>query len=396
MEVLLSLIYVAFIILALIEEKRKYGCPSSPLYLVVVFNSAVLSLYYVTQDWLGFEHLIWRTPYIILRGCFFFSLVSLFFTHLNTSNTKYKQLQLNFVRETPGRKMLILAFITVVFMTIRIFAYGVSNILEDEDTASSFGGNGLGGHVLVLQIFLTTHILGRKFELRNLFVIAPLFLCLFLYNVKAWIIIPLLIGWFIHRDLRKVTINPLWYIVIPVLIFAIFTISYMLTLGFDIDNMSFIWAHFCKYIYAGIGGLNVALRDHYPIGTTPTAGLPSFISLIFGLNSRTPSVYDNIVINYETTEWTNVLSLFGTTYLINGSFVGILYIISLAIISYVLYNKRLNTNNYWFYLAYYLWASGLILSFFSNYYKLLNIWEMTTYSFIIGWWYKNIKRTEVK
>lgn len=392
MKILFSIIYIVVIIIALIKEKKTIGCPSSPLYLVVVFNTIVLSLYFFSQDWLGFERLIWETPYVILRGCFYFSLVSLIFTQNRTVKSKYVQKKMMYVEDYPGRKILIFAFVTVVFMVARMYKYGVANIIGNEDTASSFAGNGFGGHVLVVQILLTTHILGRKFKLQNLYIIGLLFLCLFMYNVKAWIIIPLLIGWFIHRDLGKVSINPIWYLVIPVAIFAIFTISYMLSLGFDLDNMNFIWAHFCKYIYAGIGGLNVALRDHYPIGTTPTAGFPSFISILLGLSSRTPSAYDYIPINYDTSEWTNVLSLFGSTYLINGPYIGAIYVIFIAIISYALYNKRIRTLNYWYYLSYYLWASGLILSFFGNYYKLLNIWEMTAYSLLIGWCYKNLKR----
>ena len=383
-HIILSCFFVITIAYALKMERCKYGTPSSPLYLVLISNFGIIILYILTYKWLGFHSLRWTTVYILLRGIFLFAIISLLYTSFKNTYKLIRKKELKYINETVGYFCKIVSILTIIYMLYRMTQLGLYNIMNNDDIASSFGGIGVGGHVLVLQTFLLAHILGRKFEFKNLPIIVLLFFCLFLYNVKAWIIIPCLIGWFIHRDLYKRKLNPIWLIIIPLIVFAIFTISYFISLGWDYDNMPYIWAHFCKYIYAGIGGLNEAVIQDFPVGKTPFVGFPSFINLLFSIHDKQWYQFDHMVINDLNGEYTNVLSLFGATYYINGPIIGSIYIIIIAVISYVLYNFRIKTNNYWYYLAYYMWASGLILSFFSNYYKLLNTWELTFYAFLAG------------
>lgn len=394
MDYILIFIFISVILYALKKEKRRWGAPSSPLFLVVVFNLAVLFLYHITSNLLGFHPLVIRTLTVLLYGCFIFACVSLV---ASSSTHNIQSLnnpsELRYVSPYPSKKVLIIALATIAFMYLKMLAIGIANIIEDEDAAAAFGGNGISGHILVLQILLLAHIIGRHTTKLSIIAIIGLTVSLFLYNVKAWIIIPFIIGYFIRRDLWGAKLNPLYFIIGPLIIFAIFSVSYMIVLGWDMDNMTFIWAHFCKYVYAGIGGLNEALAHNYPTGTAIWYGLPSFIRLFFPVEIKAPSVYDYVVINDINGEYTNVFSLFGGAYLFNGLFMGTIYIAIIAVISYKLYQNRLKTTNYWYYLSYYLWSSGLILSFFGNYYTLLNIWEFTTVSFIIGWWCKHSKRT---
>lgn len=393
MDLFFIVVFTIVILLVLLREKKLIGAPSSPLFLVSSFNLSILVLYFFTDNLLGFHPLTIQTLTVLLYGCFLFSLVSLFSTaDIQSSRFKKKQVKLRYVDDYPHKFVLFLSFFTILYMVLRMTAIGINNIIEDDESAALFGSGGLSGHILVLQILLATHLIGRKLTVFSLSAIAGLIFCLFMYNVKAWIIIPFLLGWFIRRDLMGMKMNPLVLLLVPIGSFAVFVVSYMLTLGWDADNMNFIWAHFCKYIYAGIGGLNEALVHHYPIGQTPFYGTPSFIRLLFPVSIKTPSVYDYVVINDLNGEYTNVFSLFGGAYLFNGPIIGSLYIVVIAVISYLLYKIRLKTNNYWFYLSYYFWSAGLILSFFGNYYTLLNIWELTAEAFIIGLCYTARKR----
>lgn len=391
MNFFLVIFFGTVILLALRREKKVIGAPSSPLLLVTAFNLAILALYFITAKSLGFHPLVIETLVVLLYGCFLFSLVSFVSTvNLRSYVRGHQQIKLQYVSDCPNRGVVVFAFITIIYMVLRMMAIGINNIIEDEDSAALFGAGGLSGHILVLQIFLATHLIGRKLTISSMSAICGLVFCLFIYNVKAWVIIPFLLGWFIRRDLMGMKMNPIVLILVPVGSFAIFVVSYMMTLGWDSDNMNFIWAHFCKYIYAGIGGLNEALSHNYPIGQAPFYGTPSFIRLFFPVDIKTSGVYDYVVINDVNGEYTNVFSLFGGAYLFNGPFIGSMYILIIAVISYLLYKKRLKTRNYWFYLSYYFWSAGLILSFFGNYYTLLNIWELTVEAFLVGFWYRNI------
>lgn len=385
----LLLVFVITIFVALRNERRVLKTPSSPLFIVVTFNMIILALYYITAKPLGFHQLCFSTLIVLLYGCFLFACVSLFFYYKRNVKVKtnnYNKIQ--YVDEYPSKLVISISYFTIAFMILRMLAIGINNIVDDEDSAALFGSGGLSGHVLVLQIFLTTHLIGRRLSFYSILAIVGLFFCLFIYNVKAWIIIPFIIGWFIRRDLMAMKLNPIILVFVPLVIFAIFTTSYMVSLGWEVDNMNFIWAHFCKYVYAGIGGLNESLIHHYPIGNCPWYGTPSFIGVFTNVNTQIPSIYDYVVINDLNGEYTNVYSLFGGAYLFNGPFIGTFYLVIIAVISNKLYMKRLKTNNYWLYFSYYLWSSGLVLSFFGNYYTLLNIWELTAEAYIIGLWHK--------
>lgn len=385
MDILLIAIFAIVVIAALKQEKKTMNAPSSPLFLVTGFNMAILALYFLTSNWLGFHPLVLRTLTILLYGCFIFAIVSLSFSSAIKGRRKKQETpKLKYVGDYPSRTALIISFLTITFMVIKMRAIGVGNIIEDEESAELFGAGGLSGHILVLQVFLATHIIGRKFSIGSFIALVGLIFCLFIYNVKAWIIIPFLLGWFIRRDLMGMKVNPFVLLLVPLASLAVFVVSYMMTLGWDMENMNYIWAHFCKYVYAGIGGLNEALAQSYPLGSSPYYGTPSFIRLFIPVNIETNSVYQYVVINDLSGEYTNVFSLFGGAYLFNGVFMGTLYLLIIAVISYILYRKRLYTDNYWYYLSYYFWSSGLILSFFGNYYTLLNVWELTAEAFVVG------------
>lgn len=390
MVYILTILFALLVFVSLRRENIVLGTPSSPLFNVVFFNIGILVLYHITAKPLGFYPLCFETLVVLLYGCSIFACISFFYTKRpRIKRTNLKSSKLKYVNDYPGNKLIYFAYFTVIFMLVKMMAIGVGNIIEDSENAALFGAGGLSGHILVMQVLLASHLLGRKINFKSFIAIVGIVFCLFVYNVKAWVIIPFLIGWFIRRDLLGMKINLIILLLIPIGVFVIFTVSYLIVLGWEIEHMNFIWAHFCKYIYAGIGGLNEALVQKYPVGGTPWFGLPPFLHIFLPVNLNIPDIYSYVVINDINEEWTNVFSLFGGAYLFNGLIMGTIYLFIIAYISYFLYRKRLNTTNYWFYLSYYLWSSGLILSFFGNYYTLLNIWELTAESFLIGLWYNN-------
>lgn len=389
MKNLIFFLTVLIIFFALNKEKKNATFSASPLSLVVTSNIVVLVLYYITSDFLGFHSLSFDTFVVLLYGCIFFAIVSLLYSsNITVKTSSNSNRELRFVEVYPNKMIVVLAFITIAFMGLKIQTLGLNNIFEDDDSAMLFGASGLSGHILVLQVLLATHLIGRKLTLLSSIAVLGLVFCLFVYNVKAWVIIPFLLGFFIRKDLLGMKINLIAIFFAIVGIFVLFTISYLIQLGWDFEHMDFIWAHFCKYIFAGIGGLNEALTQRYPIGNAPFYGTPTFVSLILPVKIIVPSEYDYVIINDLNGEYTNVYSLFGGAYLFNGPVIGGIYLLLLAVISNVLYRKSQRTDNYWFCLSYYMWSSGLILSFFSNYYTLLNIWELTAVAFLIGLYYQ--------
>lgn len=384
MRIIIGIFFFLVICYALKRECAIRCSRSSPLVFVLGANFFVLSLYFLTQDVLGFHALCWNTVFYLLFGVAVFSIVSLLFTSIVRCKIPNEIISWKYVSEEPSKLFFVVTTFTCVFMLYKIFSLGLSDIIANEQKASEYGGENLSGHILVLQIFLLSHLLSRKIKLKYLPFLLGLLFCLYVYNVKAWVIVPFLLAFMSRFYMGGILIKPLKLVLIAGAVFILFAISYFITLGWTFDNMSFIWAHFCKYLFAGIGGMNEALLRNYPIATCPNANLPSFINVIFGINAKIPNIYDYMIINDVTHEWTNILSLFGSIFLINGHIVGVVYIFVIAIISYILYFIRLFTKNYWLSLGYYIWSIGLVLSFFGNYYKLLNLWELTLWALVIG------------
>lgn len=384
MELLFACLFAIIILFALFVEYKKGILYSSPLFFMIVSNFSILLLYYLTEDVLGFHPLVLETFLYIICGCGIFAIASLIFSLLDVSKKNNKKENVQFFYDQSNKILGILVVLTSIFMFVHAYTIGISDIANNDDKASSYGGSSLGGHILVFQIMLMAHYIGKKIALKNLFFIVMLFLCIFLYNVKAWFIIPFLVGAMIHFFIKKVKIKLSTLILIACSVFVLFTMSYMLSLGWDLDRMGFIYNHFCKYLFAGFGGMNEAIQMQYPTDINPYHFLPHPIHKIFEYTSSIPDCYDYIVINDATKEWTNVLSLIGSFLLIHGPMWGTICIFVLACISYLLFYLRLNTNNYWYMFSYYFWASGLLLSFFGNYYLLMNIWELTLWPLVIG------------
>ena len=147
MNFVLDIIFLLVIFLALVREKTIIGKPSSPLNLMIVFNMGVLGLYYITAKPLGFHPLTFRTFEVLLYGLFVFAIVSLVYTSgVIKPRCCFNDIKLRYVKDYPSKGLLIFAALTILFMLYKLSNFGVENVLEDEDTAASFGGNGLNGH----------------------------------------------------------------------------------------------------------------------------------------------------------------------------------------------------------------------------------------------------------
>lgn len=384
--ILLSLILILMAFLWL--EYKLFRSNISPLSCMLSATVIVIILYFLAQDILGFHHLTIRTLELIGLGSIAFFVGGLPFIYLlNKSDISCN----NTVIEAKGIGYIdnitrVVSLISIVIMFAKLYTIGIANI-GDEDAAAEFGAKGLTGHILVLQIFLLSYTLGTQKlkSIVNAGIVILLFVCILMYQVKIWLFAPVIVAVMIRKEVYKTKVSIIKYIGGIVAVFFVFILAYIPSLGFSWDSMTFFFNHFCKYIFAGIGGLNEAILLNLPIGGDPGNLLQPFINII--PIDRTPLVdakYDYLIINDITLEYTNVYSLVGSAFIFGGYCVGTLYLIALGFLSYLLFYISKVSHNFWYFFGYLMWSLGLFFSFFANYYSLLNIYELTILCYLIG------------
>lgn len=359
----------------------------TPLSFVIISNYSILVLYLLLQGYLSMHEMMPETILIITVGCLLFAIPSLFFRSyfvINRLNCNIDSQNIRKDVNVIGRKLLLCIFLVIVILAIAVSRIGISNLGADEDSAAAYAGGGFSGHLFVALLFLTTVVAGQKLSLKTALLLIPMIFLIVLYQVKIWIFAPIVIAVIIHRDLRGLKFNILKLFFAFFLVIFCFIAAYMVSMDMqDSEVQEYIIQHFLCYFFSGPGGLNEALRLHIPTGNAPFAALPSFISYPLGISYQLKG-FEALYFNYDNMEWTNVMSLMGELYLLNGFPVGIIYILVISTISYYLFGLRSRTHNYWHYLSYYFWSLGLFFSFYSNYYKLLSIWELMAYCFIVN------------
>lgn len=387
---MLPIIFLFGIILViLLSEYNLTKRSKTPLYLVVIPLLVVIVLHLLFGSWLGYRTLRVETVQIIVEGVFVFSLFSFPGTVLTSYCCEGCELR-NTAKEElnkPEKWLLFLAVLVLSFLAVRLYSIGIESFFSEEgdDATVEFGGGGLSAHLLVLCIFISTVLITRRFTLVSVCVLILSLICLFLYQVKIWLFTPFIIGLIVRSDMGH-TISIMKLILFGIGAVVLFVLAYIPILGFSWDNLEFLLPHFCKYLFSGVAGLNEVLLRDLPVGQAPYYGMPGAINKIFGFeNHIDPRYLNGVYISSLNNEQTNVYTLFGMTYLFNGRFAGLFYLAGLAIISTLFFFLKYKTENYyWYSLSYYFWGIGLLLSFFGNYFALLNIYELSLVALIIG------------
>jgi len=383
--VLFSIFFSLLLVVYYRLERRIVNKDRTPFFFTILITIPVTILYCLTSNYLYYHEMVVDTVFYLLLGYVIFILPGFFFiSHIKRkvipSRTLYGGDFFN------DKLLMIIAYALSFIMILRAYSMGFN--YTDGDVATEFAGKGLFGHILVIQMFLETHFLisVKKNEVSKMLLIILLSACTLFYNVKVWIFAPYIIAFLVRSQFYNFKISLVKLLIVTGVVFGFFILSYLPSFDYELNETQWIFIvdHFTKYVYAGISGMNEAFRLHLPMGQNPAYGIPPFIQLFLNFNYKADSNYDYLVVNDMNGEYTNVYTLFGGGFLFNGIVLGSLYIYILSFVSYYFYYQQRKTSNYWFILSYYFWCLGLLFSFFSNYYTLLNVYELALYGLIMG------------
>lgn len=374
---LLSALLLIIIVSVYRIEISFYKKKTTPLGIILGVTYINLFCFVLLTDYLGYTPLLEQTFFIITGGVFVFAVISILTMILNKDKIGHRYIVLK-DRNSASNIIFKISIFAICILLLSILKVGISEVTSSSDAGLEFAGGGINGHMLNFLCFSLVHFISSYKGRYNILIII-IFLLLLLYQVKIWIFLPFVVSYLLKNEIDNFKISYKKFLLVGIGVFVVFILSYAVSLGFEWEYMEFFVNHFISYLFSGISGLNEAIAQNLPVGQNPIYGLPSILYSIIGNNYIVDQRYNELILNNDGA-WTNVYGLIGASYLFNGRFYGIIYLIIIAIISYSLYIYKERNVSYWNKMMYYFWCIGLFFSFFGNYYTLFGIYELMVFT----------------
>ena len=245
------------------------------------------------------------------------------------------------IKKNQLRKLILIAFpiilisVYLIFTLLQKFDFNFA----DENFQEKLKG-GLLGHfrvtLLIITVFLLIFYQKKYFQFYQVFIIIITLIISIAYSVKSWIIIPIVAGFIGRLFLLKTKIK-FKHILIIIVPFLMFWLTYQIALGMTSSNNEFIFRHMRFYIFAGPIGFSEHLNQGLSIGTNPVYAFTPLINIFYFIFNEQ---YYNVVSTFwailPSGESTNIKSFFGTLYIYGGiSYVLTSFILGIIVYSYL-------------------------------------------------------------
>lgn len=294
--------------------------------------------------------------------------------------TKVKGLDI-YVKGLYPLLLSLVAFLTLIMLysLIKSLAYfGVQKIYTEE-FATRFAGGGLFGYSLIILRFFLVYLLvitNKKNLVANIFIILIIGFNL-IYQVKGWLLIPLLAAFlirFVINDEKKGKISKtvlkrtaLFFLVGA----SFFTFFYYLSLGSKMP-IQFVFTHFFHYLWSGIIGLSEYLNSDLPIGDL-TYQIFNPINNIY--NKITGKEMDSVVNPFFFNTYnvyykgSNVTTFFGSILVSAGYLKSVVIVFIFSFVNYGVLIKFLNNKTIINLVLYSFFLTALFFGWFNFYYQ---------------------------
>lgn len=302
------------------------------------------------------------------------------------------------LRSAPAIPRLFSLFVIILSSSILFIASLYSKqygIISEEFEARM--ASGFVGHVLVFLMitppFIYLSYANKRINKWTFIICLVLvFTCLFLKQVKSWIMIPtvfLFLTYLYYNNVNKKKFI-LYSSLGSFLLLAFFFLVYFFKTTIvnpEVDSIELlgqIYQHFLFYLFSGVGAFSEYLSSntgsdgsHWYVLILP---LMNVINFITGSPMESAINPLSFVINYDITNGSNVFTMFGTLWIYLNYFSFIFYGI-IVFLQAVLY---LNRSNYILCNVFWLVTSFGMFSWFEYYYFHLASYEAPIYVLILS------------
>jgi len=292
----------------------------------------------------------------------------------------------------PAVLVWISVFLCLVF-AYRFYSMSGSSrdLIGSEEFSMEFCGHGIWAHLRQISlpiVIIMIYMFDRKRWWWMLPVILGLLLINLMYQVKGWVLIPVMAGLAMRicSGKTRLSLSLLFYVTIGA--FLVFIIMYLVmpvlaggTAGPEI--FGFIFKHFFHYLSSGILGLSADMLKGFPDSGEFEIIWSPFINLFNAVSggdmlSPVNPYYFSTGINL-----TNVRTLFGTLFIYTDTLEFVLYTLFLSTCFYLLKLLTLYTSNLYVHVIYFFECSLLMMGWFEFYFFHLTVIEFPVISLLL-------------
>lgn len=389
--ILIFFLFEVFILVKL--EKVLWGTYYTPLNFLMLPYTAVLLINISLPPSLGFVSFYYPSILVWAVGLIIFFLPSLLFgvVYLRTKTSN------PIVIQAPAQLKTLYFFGVLFLLASLYYLFTKSQVSEDligsDEFASATLVGGFWGHVreALLSILILSIFLFQKRQIIWYLLIIGILLISIVYQVKSWILIPIVAG-LVMRLLTgksKFRIKTVLYVVIGGV--AMFFLSYYLILVFAVEDGEFntdmlemIYKHFIFYLTSGTSSLGVDLQQGILENPNPKSIFAPFLNILSLVDGRELVSPINPVFLYIGWTAANVRTFFGTLYINLGLIGSIFYVFSLSSLLYTVLLWLKTKPNLWILSFYGLMNAFLFMGWFEFYFFHLSIIEIPFFLLIFS------------
>jgi len=359
----------------MVIDKWQWGTYFTPITFIGLPFVAVCFLSIIFLNNLGLPDLRYEVLLIWIVGLLFFWLGGFLWAlqKMNMKKLSNKPIAL----ESSSRKQLFL-FGFILFV-VYVKAYLIANkhgFIFNEDFEKDFG-SGITGHgMMVLRIVLIYLIITSKKRDFFSFIIIALTLGLnFLYQVKSWILIPVIAGLVGRIILNKSQVSIGKMLLLPMIAFGVFVGVYTISLGTEVP-FSFFTNHFLHYLFSGTLGMSMHLDYNYPVDDNWVYLFNPLINIFNAITGTEISSNSSDFWIHTGANWTNVKTFFGTIYIYGGVTKGIIISMIFGMFYYSFLFFLGISRNIYILVVYVLLLACLFFGWFDSYMMNLTSYEV--------------------
>ena len=385
-------------------DKKMWGTMYTPLNILMLPYAVVLVFTILVSGNWGIAEFYYPSIMVWMLGLIVFAVPSYIIGYIFRDDIKKYETQ----SIDDNLSMTFLNIFTIIVLVLffrrflSIYRMGIF-MVGTEDFGELFCGKGLWGHLhRLLHVLLMLYI--YKYDKKHkyyLFFILGIVFVTFMYGVKSWILIPLMGGLFMRLYTGKMHLKILLVIKVIILAFAVFFVTYFLSLFIAKDGnadlglvVNFIGETFVHYFISGILGWSQDLQ-------AGVMEVPNFDVLIINVLNITSFVTGEEFINainpvfiHNGINGSNVRTFFGTIYINSNIFQFISITMVFSSISYLVKVWAMKTKSLFVNTTYFFYLGMLFMGWFEIYYYHLQFFEVPMWIFIV--WLLVPKKKQVK
>ena len=390
-DILILLAFLMEVAVLFYLEMKAWKNLYTPLNFLMLPYAAGLILSIMISGNYGFVEFYYPSILFWSIGLLIFALPSYMLAYVLQ---KHKLPLNSHVKETKMPTMLVVIsiFIILLFVLRLMSMFGSAYIIGSDEFGEVYCGRGVWGHLrqLSLPILMMAIYFVDKNNKWLWFIILPILIVAFLYQVKGWVIIPCLAGVALrlYSGKMKLKVSLLVIIVLGALLF--FLGSYILILVVAGESelnayfVSAIFEHFIHYLTSGTLGLSVDMQQGLPDKGGFEMIIAPFINMGKAIVGDDEFIIPLNPLFYNTgVNLTNVRTFFGTIFINSGYLVFVVYVLLLSSTIYLMKLATIRFNNIYIYTAYFFECGLLFMGWFDSYFANLSAIEIPVLSLVL-------------